>query len=246
MRSSGSLVARVNPMVNLRLVLACAALGLVGLGSMPVASAAEIPLPAGVTVGDRDGDGLPEAHASAGTPPCLCYCPVVGAGAEVEAAGQEVYAVAIDGLCSYGAAADVDPNAVEPLGPASVDPFLICGGSLQAALCGSLNGAIAVATPTLDAAAAQVAPLPCKTYLQDRDGDGELEAWNVCSTPTCGCMCPVVGAGVVVEAAEQERGAWVATSGCQTAYGTMVDDADGGPVAKPFVWTWGLPVIVSN
>ena len=109
--------------------------------------------------------------------------------------------------------------------------------------------ALAFATPASaadlpDLSAAEISILPCKTYSQDRDGDGELENWNNCATPPCGCACPVVGVGVVVEAAEQERGAWVATSGCQTGYGTMVDEADGRKVpVDPFVWTWGLPEI---
>lgn len=89
--------------------------------------------------------------------------------------------------------------------------------------------------------AAELALLPCRSVAGDWDRDGENENWNVCSTPPCGCACPVVGAGVVVEAADQERGAWVATSGCQTGYGTMADEGDGGkPSVTPFVWTWGL------
>ena len=95
-----------------------------------------------------------------------------------------------------------------------------------------------------EASAAAVQLLPCHVYNGDWDRDGEYEAWNVCATPPCGCACPVVGAGVVVQAADQERGAWVATSGCQTGYATMSDEADNDrfPV-QPFVWTWGLPPI---
>ena len=112
--------------------------------------------------------------------------------------------------------------------------------------------ALDVAAPTVPdldataAAAAEVALLPCRATAGDWDRDGENENWNVCSTPTCGCACPVVGTGVVVEAADQERGAWVATSGCQTGYGTMADEADGGAPVTPFVWTWGLPPIATN
>src|SRR5688572_27895651 len=109
---------------------------------------------------------------------------------------------------------------------------------------------IEVALPdasSLDASAADIALAPCQAYVQDRDGDGEAETWNNCGTPPCGCACPVVGAGVVVEAADEEHGAWVATSGCQTAFGTMSDDADGNRLpVKPFVWTWGPPEISTS
>jgi hypothetical protein len=103
--------------------------------------------------------------------------------------------------------------------------------------------------PTLDvstAAAVDAGLLSCRSTPGDWDRDGESETWNVCSTPTCGCACPVVGAGLVVEAAGQERGAWVATSGCQTGYGTMADEGDGDQTVTPFVWTWGLPPIATN
>ena len=101
-----------------------------------------------------------------------------------------------------------------------------------------------VAADGLSTAAAPPGLLGCRSVGGDWDRDGENENWNVCSTPTCGCACPVVGTGVVVEAADQERGAWVATSGCQTGFATMSDDAEGGLPVRPFVWTWGLPEIV--
>ena len=103
-----------------------------------------------------------------------------------------------------------------------------------------------VPTVPLDGPAAQITPLPCGTHAGDWDRDGENENWNVCATPACGCACPVVGAGVTIEAADQERGAWVATSGCQTGYATMSDDADGGAPVKPFIWTWGLDIITTS
>ena len=102
------------------------------------------------------------------------------------------------------------------------------------------------AVPSAQAADLDVADLDlalCEGVAGDWDRDGESETWNVCATPPCGCACPVVGAGVVVEAAGQERGAWVATSGCQTGFATMSDEADGGLPVKPFVWTWGLPPV---
>lgn len=100
--------------------------------------------------------------------------------------------------------------------------------------------------PLLDATAAEISLLPCNVVAGDWDRDGENENWNVCATPPCGCACPVVGAGVTIEAADQERGAWVATSGCQTGFATMNDDADGGSPVKPFVWTWGLDIVTTS
>jgi hypothetical protein len=76
--------------------------------------------------------------------------------------------------------------------------------------------------------------LDCYSFASDADHDGHSETWNACSTPTCGCMCPYVGAGIMVEAAGQERGAAVVTSGCQTAYATTSGPADGG--APVTVW----------
>lgn len=132
--------------------------------------------------------------------------------------------------------------------------ILVASGLLLLGLAAAPNASADVAglppaelSLPLDAAAAEVAPLPCRTVAGDWDRDAENEDWNVCSTPACGCACPVVGAGVVVEVADAEHGAWVATSGCQTGFATMDDDADadGSPVT-PFVWTWGLPPIATN
>jgi hypothetical protein len=71
--------------------------------------------------------------------------------------------------------------------------------------------------------------LQCWTTSFDAQADGHAEPWTVCSTPTCGCNCPYVGAGVVVEAAPIDRqvGAEAVTSGCQTAYATTNGPADG-------------------
>lgn len=74
----------------------------------------------------------------------------------------------------------------------------------------------------------------CRTYQADAQGDGSTEPWTTCSTPACGCYCPYAGAGVVVEAADQQTGAAAATSGCQTAYSTSRSEADGGAPAT--VW----------
>ncbi|MHB1261258.1 MAG: hypothetical protein ACYC2H_06035 [Thermoplasmatota archaeon] len=76
--------------------------------------------------------------------------------------------------------------------------------------------------------------LDCYSYMADAQHDGQAEQWRTCSTPTCGCDCPYVGAGVVVEAADQQTGVAAATSGCQTAYSTTRGEGDGGPPAT--VW----------
>jgi hypothetical protein len=82
----------------------------------------------------------------------------------------------------------------------------------------------------------------CRTYYYDAQGDGSTEPWTTCSTPTCGCDCPYVGAGLVVEAADQQVGAAAVTSGCQTAYSTSRGEADGGAPATvwPIVGGGGL------
>lgn len=90
---------------------------------------------------------------------------------------------------------------------------------------------------------ASIGLLQCWTYPVDAQGDGNAEPWTTCSTPPCGCDCPYVGAGVVVEAAPVDRqvGAAAATSGCQTAYSTTNGPADGnGELGLP-VWAW--PVV---
>src|ERR1044072_3124623 len=71
------------------------------------------------------------------------------------------------------------------------------------------------ADPGLDAS---VSLLQCWTTSFDAQHDGNAETWSECSTPTCGCNCPYVGAGVVVEAAPIDRQVGVAavTSGWQT------------------------------
>jgi hypothetical protein len=67
----------------------------------------------------------------------------------------------------------------------------------------------------------------CQVYDWDAQHDGNAEPWQVCSTPQCGCMCPYAGAAVVVDAAGQQRGAFVVIS-CQSGYGTTSGPSDGG------------------
>lgn len=89
--------------------------------------------------------------------------------------------------------------------------------------------------------AVQPALLECGSFVANHDGGEDSDVWNYCATPQCGCMCPYVGAGVVVEAAGQERGAFVLAS-CQSGYGTTQGPADGGaPVTVfPLVGGGGL------
>lgn len=90
---------------------------------------------------------------------------------------------------------------------------------------------------------AQPAILDCGSFSANRDGGSDYDTWTYCGTPECGCMCPYVGAGVQVEAAGQERGAFVVAS-CQSGYGTQQGGADGGaPVTVfPIVGGGGLDV----
>jgi hypothetical protein len=80
----------------------------------------------------------------------------------------------------------------------------------------------------------------CWSTSFDAQQDGSPEPWTECSTPACGCNCPYVGAGVVVEAApvDEQVGAAAVTSGCQTAYATSISPADGNDGRT------GLPVTV--
>lgn len=91
---------------------------------------------------------------------------------------------------------------------------------------------------------AQPSILECGSFTANRDGGADADTWSYCATPQCGCMCPYVGAGVQVEVAGQERGAFVVAS-CQSGYGTQQGGADGGsPVTVfPIVGGGGLDPI---
>lgn len=104
----------------------------------------------------------------------------------------------------------------------------------------TLAAAIVAFPPASAADYSSTLPLPA---VSDSDGDGWYEVeWDF-STPQCGCACPVVGAGVELIGLGQEPSeAWVATSGCQTAWSVDYDggepDATEPPVAQPFLICW--------
>jgi hypothetical protein len=83
-----------------------------------------------VSIGDRDGDGLPEVGAGGIVGgPCGCDCPVAGVLVEADAAGQHAEgwaALVLLPICGVGAIVDVDPGAVAPNEPpfVSVVPYL--------------------------------------------------------------------------------------------------------------------------
>lgn len=99
----------------------------------------------------------------------------------------------------------------------------------------------AAADPAADAASASIGLLQCYSYSFDADHDGSADPWTECSTPACGCNCPYVGAGAVIEAAplDREVGVFAITSGCQTAYGTEQSPSDGGFAVTPLVFVGG-------
>jgi hypothetical protein len=74
--------------------------------------------PPSVTVGDSDGDGLPEASVvgTAGGP-CACRCPVMGGDVDAGAAGQVATAGTRTALvvCGTRVAAGLTPKAPDPL-----------------------------------------------------------------------------------------------------------------------------------
>src|SRR5687768_15692141 len=90
-----------------------------------------------------------------------------------------------------------------------------------------LLGLSAVPNAAADVEVKDLGLLGCSTSAWDAQGDGSDEPWTVCATAQCGCDCPYVGAGVVVEAAGRQDGAFVHAS-CQSGFGTTTGPADGG------------------
>ena len=94
----------------------------------PAASAARRPVEVPrVTAGDSDGDGLPEASASAEAGgPCACRCPVMGgavdAGVAGEAAGADTRTALV--VCGTRVSTAVNPGppdrAVPPRGGGTI------------------------------------------------------------------------------------------------------------------------------
>jgi hypothetical protein len=99
---------------------------LAGLVALAVpATAQKLPTVCPTSVGDSDGDGLPEASSTCSTPPCGCNCPVVGGGAHLQAAGQEATVIGATSLCEYLVIVQADPGAPNLAGPVAVDPIVI-------------------------------------------------------------------------------------------------------------------------
>jgi hypothetical protein len=132
-----------------------------------------------------------------------------------------------------------------------MNPLRLCFALAGLVLLGLATTPNAVADTASDtsATAVSIGLLQCWSAPWDAQGDGHAETWRECSTPTCGCNCPYVGAGVVVEVPHEDvaivhtdsvqAGAFVITSGCQTAYGTTDGPGDGGPPATPLVFLGG-------
>jgi hypothetical protein len=98
---------------------------LAGLVAVAIPTASAQQLPCSTTAGDPDHDGLPEPASSCSTPPCGCNCPVVGGGAHLQAAGQDLYAVAATSGCQTAYVAHADPNSPNAGGPVGVTPIII-------------------------------------------------------------------------------------------------------------------------
>jgi len=77
------------------------------------------------TVTDRDGDGQLEDTYTFATPQCGCNCPIVGGGADVEAADQDHYLVAATSVCQWYAQVSIERGSGDILGAYGVDPFII-------------------------------------------------------------------------------------------------------------------------
>ena len=92
-------------------------------------------------------------------------------------------------------------------------------------------------------AAAPPSGFECWSYPSDVQHDGNAETWTTCSTPPCGCNCPYVGAGVVIEVAPvvgKQVGVAAVTSGCQTAYSTTNGPADDSDPNGVHVTPWPI------
>jgi hypothetical protein len=141
------------------------------------------------------------------------------------------------------------PAAVRPTSDATMNNLRLAFAGAALVLFGLATVPNAVADTASDTSASAVSLFQCSTYNFDAQHDGHAEQWKECSTPACGCMCPYVGAGVVIEVPAEnvgivhtdsvQDGAFVITSGCQTAYGTTQGPGDGGPVATPLVFVGG-------
>jgi hypothetical protein len=174
---------------------------------------------------DSDGDGHAESWRTCSTPQCGCMCPVAGGMIQLEAAGQEnnagVFASCQSGYSTSSESSDGSVGV-------RVTPRLN-GGGLIAPVEGS--GAEVTALPELpvEAQAAAVQVLDCRSYSWDYDHDGQAESWQTCSTAQCGCMCPVVGGIVQLEALGQEHNV-LAFASCQSGYGTSTESESDGSV----------------
>ena len=193
---------------------------------------------------DSDGDGHAESWRTCSSPPCYCMCPVVGGVIQLEAAGQEqnVYGF---GSCTagYGTSSESSDGSVG----VRVTPR-INGGGIIAPIEGT--GAAVSPLPELpvDAQAAAIAVLDCRNYSWDYDHDGQAETWQTCSTPQCGCMCPVVGGIVQIEALGQEHNV-LGFASCQSGYGTSTESEGDGSVGvrvTPIVAGGGLDPVLDT
>jgi hypothetical protein len=103
-----------------------------------------------------------------------------------------------------------------------------------------LAGLLCLLLPAVSAS--QPLPVQCPTSSGDPDGDGAPEATSQCSTPRCGCNCPVVGGGARIQAAGQDATVVAATSGCEDASYVHADPGQPDPTA-PVVVT---PIVITR
>ena len=187
---------------------------------------------------DSDRDGHAEAWQTCSTPPCYCMCPVVGGVIQLEAAGQEKNVLAF-GSCTagYGTSTESTDGSVG----VRVTP-IVNGGGLIAPVTSAID---IPELPSLPADAnTAVALLDCRNYSWDYDNDGRAESWQTCSTPECGCMCPVAGAVVQLEALNQEQNVMYFGS-CQSGYGRSTEGSDGSIGVRVTPFAYGGPIIAT-
>ncbi len=81
----------------------------------------------------------------------------------------------------------------------------------------------------------------CRSYQWDQDRDGQKESWSTCSTPECGCMCPVVG-GILTVTANGEEKSYAVYASCQSGYGQGSEPAGDGQPVRFTPIAWYLPI----
>lgn len=128
-------------------------------------------------------------------PPCqYCYCAFEGVGIDLSAAGSEWDAV-YGASCSAGTAGSVNPGTPDPNAPVCVG--ITTYGPLWATI-GTILNTISLTVEGVSVPGCATPPPVCD--LRDSPSTGA----DCAAGGPCGCMCPVVGAGIELQLARQD------------------------------------------